>query len=969
MANSNSQSPETSGMQNQQKTLLHILGRETRIVVKNASEVDDEDFFSSQYKTALQIVASIVDNQKDDDDEYDNIENFNNIITFIGDRGSGKTSCMLTFANLLKKPDEIKIKSGDQNEHIENLKKYQFCVLPAIDPSFFVSAYNIIGAFIANIYNQFRKKNNENCHSTRDVDEGVIQNFYSALSKAQRSFGRLYSEKKDDMDDMERLEQLSCSLNLKEDIENLTNAYLCYMNRCSNVRYSKLVLCIDDIDLNTKTAVEIMEWIRKYLIQPNIIILFAVKLDQMFDLKRMNLYAEYKDLLDKEKISDTEIDEMTEKYITKTFPLAHRVHLPDSNLIFNTAYTSYDNKKKYDERTKEKNENNSNDNTSKSNDENKEGKTIRDIVVDEIYDKTRYLFFNYKLETNLIVPDNIRDVLYLMRLLKKMESIPNRSECKDASQKRNRKDLLEKNQRIFKKYFFNNWINKKLGFEFRENIDEILKCPDAVQFNARVLSMMKKISNPILKQDELNKIYESNKEPIFREALQVTQDRNNTYNISMGDAMWIVNWLYNMARSQEETNFLFAVKTIYSMRLFEYYQDMCHSENSVRKNNDKDGNLLQEPNNLKNKRNYHLLLNGQFFNQILNCFYIASMGADGEITLKDKWIDVAKLNEILNDFNSKNNQDENRWKIVEFIMLCASIDSSGNNDNDFYRMNPHARYSLPISKRRECVKFDVCTFFYNITDFESCYKRFEALFKTNEHFVSFINRPRALWREFLGASLYNTWESDNTNIRLRDLCFDNDKIDSEEKNNNYKPKYYICKDTYMIEENTNGENKYYKKNEETKQYNIEENHDENNKDNINLVDKENWHEWLSWCAIRNIEVYQNFIDHMESHREHTSQKTIYETIKAIFENICNYHRHVHGEDKQKYGINFSYAYIIVSLFENIKNDNCKNLFDLSKDGGLFKELPQSKKNRNHTEPYLVSDGVRYFFKNTPRKID
>lgn len=900
MENSSSQSPETSGMQNQQKTLLHILGRETRIVVKNASEVDDEDFFSSQYKTALQIVASIVDNQKDDDDEYDNIENFNNIITFIGDRGSGKTSCMLTFANLLKNPDEINGNFAIDDKCKKTLRENQFFVLPAIDPSFFVSAYNIIGAFIANIYNQFRKEASKNCHTTGDVDEGVIQSFYGALSKAQRSFGRLYSEKRDDMDDMERLEQLSCSLNLKEDIENLTKTYLCYMNRCSNARYSKLVLCIDDIDLNTKTAVEIMEWIRKYLIQPNIIILFAVKLDQMFDLKRMNLYAEYKDLLDKEKISDTEIDEMTEKYITKIFPLAHRVHLPDSNLIFNTVYTSYENKKKYDEKKKEKSENNSNDNAPKSNDE----KTIRDIVVDEIYDKTRYLFFNYELKTNLIVPDNIRDVLYLMRLLKKLKSIPKRSECKDALQKRNRKDLLEKNQRIFKKYFFNNWINKKLGFEFRENINEILKCPDAVQFNARVLSMMKKISNPILKQDELKKIYESNNEPIFKEALQVTQDRNNTYNISMGDAMWIVNWLYNMARSQEETNFLFAVKTIYSMRLFEYYQDMCHTGNIELEDYDKEGDLLQEPNNLKNKRNYHLLLNGQFFNQILSCFYIASNGADGEITLKDKKINIKRLTEILNSYKKeKEKEKENKWKIVEFIMLCASIDTSKNNDNDSYRMNPHARYSLPISKRRECIKFDVCTFFYNITDFESCYKRFEALFDTKNDFENFINRPKALWREFLGASLDNTLtfttkKQDGSetidNMRLRDFCFENNHYHLL-----YEPKYYAQENKCVIEKGK----KYY-----------HNEHEIDPQDFKKISDiKIDWHEWLSWCAIRNIEVYQNFIDYMESHREHTSKTTIHETIKAFFENICNYHQHVHGEDKGKYGINFSYAYIIAWL--------------------------------------------------------
>lgn len=71
----------------------------------------------------------------------------------------------------------------------------------------------------------------------------------------------------------------------------------------------KLIIMIDDIDLHTNQATVMVEQIRKYLVQPNVIILLAIKLDQLAMLKRQQYTIEYKELLDKKKVSEGVIDE------------------------------------------------------------------------------------------------------------------------------------------------------------------------------------------------------------------------------------------------------------------------------------------------------------------------------------------------------------------------------------------------------------------------------------------------------------------------------------------------------------------------------------------------------------------------------------------------------------------------------------------------------------------------------------
>lgn len=79
------------------KELKFYIGEENRIVLENIDkEVLEKSIFSNQYKKALYTLDSYfalqgVNRQK-------GIEDASNVFAFIGERGSGKTSCMMSVA-------------------------------------------------------------------------------------------------------------------------------------------------------------------------------------------------------------------------------------------------------------------------------------------------------------------------------------------------------------------------------------------------------------------------------------------------------------------------------------------------------------------------------------------------------------------------------------------------------------------------------------------------------------------------------------------------------------------------------------------------------------------------------------------------------------------------------------------------------------------------------------------------------
>ena len=73
----------------------------------------------------------------------------NNLITFCGDRGQGKTSAMLSFARALNEGSPFDKFEGGRFDGIKNTR---FVVMPAIDPTILEERQNILTVILSRLF-------------------------------------------------------------------------------------------------------------------------------------------------------------------------------------------------------------------------------------------------------------------------------------------------------------------------------------------------------------------------------------------------------------------------------------------------------------------------------------------------------------------------------------------------------------------------------------------------------------------------------------------------------------------------------------------------------------------------------------------------------------------------------------------------------------------------------------------------
>ena len=328
--------------------LIITKGQEFKIVVKDS--IRDDDVFIEQYEQAAgmlnTIVAeSIVAAEKSDktfNALYSLNEYENNIIAFCGERGEGKSSAMLTFINSLYTNLPKALQGEDKfYEKYQELYKVHFSEPIIIDPSQFDDVHNILDIVLAKIYRNFSRRYEED---NRCVDEFDINRLQNQFQKVYREVSMINNQSKmlDDEFDYEgnigKLSKLGESTDLKEDLQELIKQYLEFVKKCSNRENGKerLIIAIDDLDLCNSNAYKMAEQIRKYLIIPQIVIIMAVKIEQLEMCVEENTIADFKGIVgivkqyrnEEQKRINAEIQGMSERYVTKLIPKARRIYLP-----------------------------------------------------------------------------------------------------------------------------------------------------------------------------------------------------------------------------------------------------------------------------------------------------------------------------------------------------------------------------------------------------------------------------------------------------------------------------------------------------------------------------------------------------------------------------------------------------------------------------------------------------------------
>jgi hypothetical protein len=589
-------------------------------------EFNENNFFYEEYKKAEEIINSIRISYQDPKEQNSEkpkdsspILLKNNIITFTGSRGTGKTSAMVSFG-----------------KDLEQQKEYK--VLDLIDPSHFGKNESILLNVIILLFKSVKT----HLKDTKIQPSNDLLKKFETVFKAVKSMDELVPKESS----LEYLDQLSDSLNLVESIKKLIDDSLDFFKKGTDSKHDSdfkyLVLMIDDLDTNVAHAPKMLEQIRKFLIHKNLIILLSTNIDQL-QLEMQEYYSKYfqrtfslaSPAAPKSDVC-AEVEEMATKYLLKLLPPLQRIHIGNSaNKLLNTTITIEIDKA-------DSNKNIAGD--------------LQKVVLSLIWEKTRLIFIPRKSCLHPIIPTNLRALNQFILMLVDMEEVERTESSENKMfQNDNEYKSVRENFLKFKDYILNVWIPSNLAFEEQQIFDNIPK--DISRINKHLIQSInvigakhkeKLLVKPLQMYKEERKekdldgdiyTFVSRNDPRFSMANKISDVYNFPSNNSMGDILLLIDKYKTYFESENNNNFIEAIKIYYSLLLFE---TMFFDEDSKFK--------ISEPEEITNIQK---LIGGTLYFP----YYFEIIKDKTYDIIVNTWKEIKEKNEKIKDENKKKDDD------------------------------------------------------------------------------------------------------------------------------------------------------------------------------------------------------------------------------------------------------------------------------------------------------------------------
>lgn len=384
-------------------------GEEFKISVKD--KIENTDLFYDQYILAVKMMNDIVsysDKDKSDKAEWEHSEFENNIIAFCGERGEGKSSAMISFTKAVYEHDDYTDKSIFFG--LDHIKNTYFAEPIVIDPSMLDDVHNVLDIILATLYKKFQDQYKGNTQSINGYKREELldrfQKVYQCVSLINNQT-KMLDDEYDYEGNIGKLSKLGQSTGLKKELQELIRTYIEIMPdaKKKDRKSGCLLVAIDDLDLCNSYAYKIAEQIRKYLVIPNVVIVMALKVEQLQLCVRENNHKDYERMLRvSQEIPEIceEITNMSERYVAKLIPKIRRIYLPNVHMMQNVKLI-------YSDRNDAEILNV------------ESVSSVDGILLDLIYQKTGMKFLPDKTGKNYFLPDNLRDTVNIIALLMDMK--------------------------------------------------------------------------------------------------------------------------------------------------------------------------------------------------------------------------------------------------------------------------------------------------------------------------------------------------------------------------------------------------------------------------------------------------------------------------------------------------------------------------------------------------------------------
>ena len=304
-----------------EKPIVFVEGDEDKVVIEKCEY--GTSLFSSQYTAAFGVLKRLV--EMPDDEDCCPGQGNSRIIAFCGDRGAGKTSCMMSVRYAIQNcGKEEGIKTYLQGLELET-EQLDFDILKPVDPSFFDESHNILELVLGQMYLHFKEHRNELRRQDK-LEEEAVDKVRKKFDAVKRSLSLISDPSKPMSDKLEELENLSVAMTLHERMRELFKDYLTFIGK------KKILISIDDMDFNAEGAYKMCKYLQMYLNQPYCIVLISLKISQLVSILS-------DDPNFKNSKGEEQRREMASKYVQKLIPLANRVQMVDIWSISERLFT------------------------------------------------------------------------------------------------------------------------------------------------------------------------------------------------------------------------------------------------------------------------------------------------------------------------------------------------------------------------------------------------------------------------------------------------------------------------------------------------------------------------------------------------------------------------------------------------------------------------------------------------------
>ncbi|MCM1537640.1 MAG: P-loop NTPase fold protein [bacterium] len=300
--------------------------------------------YENEYLTGMKSIFHMIlewENRRREEADRMIPDEKRNIISIIGRRGSGKTTVMNEFCQILRsfgEEEEQKrwwLKHTVEQEEWETLsaQKFRFRVLPAIDASLLGDKEDLFMLILVSIYRELEGELRRN--SQRDSDYGRMkawqrEGIAQAAEKIQQIFHMYTNLQTTAVDARNSLDFMMDFLTRGYDVQKEIAAFIDQVTELSGSKSEEeyFVIAIDDLDLNTGHGYEMLEQLQKYFSYEKIIILITIDYQQIELLCQKHFYREMKDAAAGGAYI-RHVQELTNDYLTKIFHYSQRIYTPD----------------------------------------------------------------------------------------------------------------------------------------------------------------------------------------------------------------------------------------------------------------------------------------------------------------------------------------------------------------------------------------------------------------------------------------------------------------------------------------------------------------------------------------------------------------------------------------------------------------------------------------------------------------